>query len=105
MDRSEALLEAGQVRLRPILMTSLSLIFGVLPLALAIGPGAEMRAPMARAVIGGMVSATFLTLIVVPVVYSILDDFVTSKLFRSTFGISKKGGTEKGGKDVTDKEE
>ncbi|MBD3170781.1 MAG: MMPL family transporter [candidate division Zixibacteria bacterium] len=103
IERNQALLEAGQVRLRPILMTSLSLIFGVLPLALAIGPGAEMRAPMARAVIGGMISSTFLTLIVVPVVYSILDDVVNSRIIRAIFGISKKEGTDKGDKDVIDK--
>ncbi|MBP1733056.1 MAG: efflux pump, family, inner and outer membrane protein [Deltaproteobacteria bacterium] len=50
------------------------MIFGMLPLALAIGAGAEMRAPMARAVIGGLITSTFLTLLVVPVVYTILDD-------------------------------
>ncbi len=72
--RFDAILESGPIRLRPILMTTLATIFGVLPLALGIGPGAEFRAPMARAVIGGMISSTMLTLIVVPVVYSLLDD-------------------------------
>jgi HAE1 family hydrophobic/amphiphilic exporter-1 len=76
VDRSTAILEAGPIRLRPILMTALATVFGVLPLALGIGPGAEMRAPMARAVIGGMASSTVLTLIVVPIVYSIIDDIV-----------------------------
>ena len=56
-------------------MTTLAMIFGMLPLAMAIGAGSEMRAPMARAVIGGLVTSTLLTLLVVPVVYSILDDF------------------------------
>jgi HAE1 family hydrophobic/amphiphilic exporter-1 len=56
-------------------MTTLAMIFGMLPLALAIGQGAEMRAPMARAVIGGLVTSTLLTLVVVPVVYTLLDDF------------------------------
>jgi HAE1 family hydrophobic/amphiphilic exporter-1 len=73
--RREALVAAGRTRLRPILMTTLAMIFGMLPLALGLGQGAEMRAPMGRAVIGGLVTSTVLTLIVVPVVYSILDDF------------------------------
>jgi HAE1 family hydrophobic/amphiphilic exporter-1 len=75
MDRTEAIITAGRTRLRPILMTTLAVIFGMLPLALAIGAGAEMRAPMARAVIGGLITSTFLTLLVVPVMYSVLDDF------------------------------
>jgi hydrophobic/amphiphilic exporter-1 (mainly G- bacteria), HAE1 family len=74
MNRTEAIVTAGRTRLRPIMMTSLAMIFGMVPLALALGPGAEMRAPMARAVIGGLITSTFLTLIVVPVVYSVLDD-------------------------------
>ncbi len=74
MDRRTALVTAGRTRLRPIMMTTLAMIFGMLPLALAIGQGAEMRAPMARAVIGGLVTSTLLTLIVVPVVYTLLDD-------------------------------
>lgn len=76
MDRRSAILKAGPIRLRPILMTTFATIFGVLPLALALGPGAEFRAPMARAVIGGMISSTLLTLVVVPVMYSLLDDAV-----------------------------
>jgi multidrug efflux pump subunit AcrB len=72
--RRDAILAAGPIRLRPILMTTLATIFGVLPLALGFGPGAELRAPMARAVIGGLVSSTVLTLVVVPVVYTLLDD-------------------------------
>ncbi len=74
MDRTEAVITAGRTRLRPIMMTSLAMIFGMLPLALALGAGAEMRAPMARAVIGGLVTSTILTLLVVPVVYTVLDD-------------------------------
>ncbi|MCP4705960.1 MAG: efflux RND transporter permease subunit [candidate division Zixibacteria bacterium] len=76
MSRSEAILDAGPIRLRPIMMTTISLIFGVLPLALGLGPGAEMRAPMARAVIGGMTSSTLLTLVVVPIVYTVMDDII-----------------------------
>jgi HAE1 family hydrophobic/amphiphilic exporter-1 len=73
LGRNEALIKAGSTRLRPIVMTTLAMIFGMLPLALAIGAGAEMRAPMARAVIGGLITSTLLTLIVVPVVYTYLD--------------------------------
>jgi HAE1 family hydrophobic/amphiphilic exporter-1 len=73
LDRDAALVKAGSTRLRPIVMTTLAMIFGMLPLAFAIGAGAEMRAPMARAVIGGLITSTLLTLIVVPVVYTYLD--------------------------------
>jgi len=72
--RRDALLMAGRIRLRPIIMTTVAMIFGMLPLALAIGSGAEARAPMARAVIGGLITSTILTLFVVPVVYTLLDD-------------------------------
>ena len=74
MERTEAVILAGRTRLRPIMMTTLAMIFGMLPLALALGAGAEMRAPMARAVIGGLLTSTILTLLVVPVVYTLLDD-------------------------------
>jgi HAE1 family hydrophobic/amphiphilic exporter-1 len=73
LDRHAALIKAGSTRLRPIVMTTLAMIFGMLPLAFAVGAGAEMRAPMARAVIGGLITSTLLTLIVVPVVYTFLD--------------------------------
>jgi HAE1 family hydrophobic/amphiphilic exporter-1 len=81
MSRHEALLRAGTTRLRPIVMTTLAMIFGMLPLAFAIGAGAEMRAPMARAVIGGLITSTLLSLLVVPVVYTFLDDFRLSWLW------------------------
>ena len=74
MDRRTALITAGRTRLRPIMMTTSAMIFGMLPLFFALGEGAEMRAPMARAVVGGLITSTLLTLIVVPVVYTILDD-------------------------------
>ena len=77
----QALLQAGTTRLRPIVMTTLAMIFGMLPLAFAIGAGAEMRAPMARAVIGGLITSTLLSLLVVPVVYTFLDDFRPSMLW------------------------
>ncbi|MBI1983619.1 MAG: efflux RND transporter permease subunit, partial [Acidobacteria bacterium] len=71
--RARALVRAAQVRFRPIIMTTLAMIFGMMPLAFEIGAGSEMRAPMARAVIGGLITSTLLTLIVVPVVYTFLD--------------------------------
>jgi HAE1 family hydrophobic/amphiphilic exporter-1 len=71
--RDEALVKAGSTRLRPIVMTTLAMIFGMLPSAFVIGSGAELRAPMARAVIGGLITSTLLTLVVVPVVYTYLD--------------------------------
>ncbi|OKH30716.1 cation transporter [[Phormidium ambiguum] IAM M-71] len=75
MDRKEAILTAGPVRLRPIMMTTVSTILGMLPLALNLGAGSELRSPMAIAIAGGLVSSTILSLIVVPVVYTLLDDF------------------------------
>jgi HAE1 family hydrophobic/amphiphilic exporter-1 len=72
-DRTTALIEAGAVRLRPIMMTTLAMIFGMLPIALALGEGGGFRAPMARAVIGGLITSTMLTLLVVPVVYTYFD--------------------------------
>jgi len=72
--RADALLRAAEVRLRPILMTTLAMVFGMLPLAVGVGEGSEQRAPLAHAVIGGVVASTLLTLLVVPVLYSLLDD-------------------------------
>jgi HAE1 family hydrophobic/amphiphilic exporter-1 len=74
MDRRTALITAGRTRLRPIMMTTSAMIFGMLPLFFALGKGAEFRAPMARAVVGGLITSTLLTLVVVPVVYTFLDD-------------------------------
>ena len=72
--RTDALLLAARVRLRPILMTTLAMIFGMLPLAFAITEGSEQRAPMGQAVIGGVITSSLLTLVVVPVVYCYMDD-------------------------------
>ena len=72
MSRDEALLTAGPIRLRPILMTTLSLILGMTPVALGLGAGGSFRAPMAIAVIGGLITSTLLTLIVVPTFYNLL---------------------------------
>ena len=80
LSRDEALLKAGPVRLRPILMTTAAMIFGMLPVAIGMGEGAEMRSPMAICVIGGLATSTFLTLLVVPVVYSLLDRFASKKV-------------------------
>jgi len=74
LPRAEALLLAARVRLRPILMTTLAMIFGMVPLAFAISEGSEQRAPMGQAVIGGVITSSLLTLVVVPVVYCYLDD-------------------------------
>ena len=68
----DALLQAGQIRLRPIIMTTAAMVFGMLPLALALNDGGEIQAPMGRAIIGGLLTSTLLTLVVVPVIYSYL---------------------------------
>ncbi|SET59112.1 hydrophobic/amphiphilic exporter-1, HAE1 family [Natronincola peptidivorans] len=75
MERAEAIRKAGPIRLRPILMTSLTTVLGLIPLALGIGEGAEQQAPMAITVIGGLSFATLLTLVFIPVVYTLFDDF------------------------------
>ena len=73
-ERGAALLEAAHVRLRPILMTTLAMVFGMVPLAFGMAEGSEQRAPMGQAVIGGIITSSLLTLVVVPVVYTYLDD-------------------------------
>jgi HAE1 family hydrophobic/amphiphilic exporter-1 len=78
----DSLVEAGVVRLRPILMTTAAMVFGMLPVALALSEGGETRAPMAVCVIGGLITSTMLTLVVVPVVYSLTDAVLSSRLFR-----------------------
>jgi len=78
MERAEALLLAARVRLRPILMTTLAMIFGMVPLAFAMTEGSEQRAPMGQAVIGGVITSSLLTLVVVPVVYCYLDDLAAA---------------------------
>ena len=74
MSKTDALLRAGPVRLRPILMTALSTIAGMIPVAIGLGAGSETRSPMATAIVGGLVTSTILTLVVIPVVYSLMDD-------------------------------
>ncbi len=85
LDRTPALVKAGATRLRPILMTTLAMIFGMVPVAFAVSEGSEFRSPMGQAVIGGLITSTLLTLFVVPVVYSIIDDFSFRKLFAFVF--------------------
>jgi hydrophobic/amphiphilic exporter-1 (mainly G- bacteria), HAE1 family len=82
--RLDALLEAGPVRLRPILMTTAAMIFGMLPVALALSEGSEMRAPMAVAVIGGLITSTLLTLVVIPVAYTLIDSIAEKTLGHAT---------------------
>ena len=82
--RTEALLLAAKVRLRPILMTTLAMIFGMIPLAFALTEGSEQRAPMGQAVIGGVITSSLLTLVVVPVTYCFMDDL--AQWFKRKFG-------------------
>ncbi len=74
LSRPDAILKAGPTRLRPILMTTFAMIFGMIPVAFSLGEGSEFRSPMGQAVIGGLITSTFLTLFIVPVVYSLFDD-------------------------------
>ncbi|MFA6413334.1 MAG: efflux RND transporter permease subunit, partial [Syntrophales bacterium] len=75
LSRRDAILEAGPVRLRPILMTTFAMVFGMLPVAMGLGEGAETRSPMGVAVIGGLLTSLFLTLIVVPAAYDLFEDW------------------------------
>jgi len=73
MGKIEALKKAGRVRLRPILMTTSTTVLGLLPMAIGLGEGSELRTPMALTVIGGLIVSTVLTLVIIPTVYSVLD--------------------------------
>jgi hydrophobic/amphiphilic exporter-1 (mainly G- bacteria), HAE1 family len=84
MTRKDAILQAGPVRLRPILMTTFAMIFGMMPIAIGIGEGAETRAPMALATIGGLLTSLLLTLIVVPVAYDLFDELQMKLIKRGT---------------------
>jgi len=79
---TDALLGAGQVRLRPIVMTTAAMIGGMLPLAVGLGDGGEQQAPMGRAIIGGVITSTLLTLVVVPVIYTYLDGWAQRRIAR-----------------------
>lgn len=78
LSKEDAILKAGPTRLHPILMTTLAMIFGMLPIAASHGPGSETRAPMALAIIGGLITSMFLTLVIVPVVYTLTEDTIAS---------------------------
>ena len=91
-ERSDALLEAAKVRLRPILMTTLAMIFGMVPLAFALTEGSEQRAPMGQAVIGGVITSSLLTLVVVPVTYCYLDDL--AQWFKRKLGSKPQGSVK-----------
>jgi HAE1 family hydrophobic/amphiphilic exporter-1 len=82
MAMNEALVQAGRLRLRPILMTTAAMVFGMLPVALALGEGGELRAPMAVCVIGGLITSTLLTLVVVPVVYTLFEALANNPLVK-----------------------
>jgi HAE1 family hydrophobic/amphiphilic exporter-1 len=82
LSRREAILQAGPVRLRPILMTTFAMVFGMLPVALGIGEGADLRAPMGITLIGGLLTSLFLTLAVVPAAYDIFDDWKENMIRR-----------------------
>ena len=86
LDRNAALLLAARVRLRPILMTTLAMVFGMVPLAFALTEGSEVRAPMGQAVIGGFITSSLLTLVVVPVVYCYMDDL--ANWLKRLFGVA-----------------
>jgi HAE1 family hydrophobic/amphiphilic exporter-1 len=88
MDRRSAVMKAGPTRLRPVMMTTLTTILGMLPLASGIGEGAEMEAPLATVIIGGLTISTLLTLVVIPVLYTLMDDFglFLRRIFRKDRG-------------------
>src|SRR5665213_52056 len=90
----EALIEAGRVRLRPILMTTFALIAGMIPVALGFGEGADFRAPLGRAVIGGVITSTLLTLIVIPTFYEILDEWREGLIHKFARGKSVAGARD-----------
>jgi HAE1 family hydrophobic/amphiphilic exporter-1 len=98
LSRFDALVEAGPVRLRPILMTTFAMVFGMAPIAFGISEGSEFRAPMGQAVIGGLITSTILTLFIVPVVYSLLDDLETKFLSGWTSALTRQNIFKKSSK-------
>ncbi len=87
---AEAVLSAGQIRMRPIIMTTAAMVFGMLPLALALDEGGELQAPMGRAIIGGVITSTLLTLVVVPVIYAYIEQWVG--FFKTRLDGNSRGG-------------
>jgi multidrug efflux pump subunit AcrB len=86
---AEAVLSAGQIRMRPIIMTTAAMVFGMLPLALALDEGGELQAPMGRAIIGGVITSTLLTLVVVPVIYAYIEQWVA--FFKTRLDAGSRG--------------
>jgi multidrug efflux pump len=97
---TEAVVEAASIRLRPILMTSFSTVFGILPIAIGFGAGAESRRPLGIVVVGGVMFATFLTLLLVPVVYSYLARLTSAKRVIDAEDEQEKTPLEVGGEPV-----
>jgi predicted RND superfamily exporter protein len=87
---AEAVLSAGQIRMRPIIMTTAAMVFGMFPLALALDEGGELQAPMGRAIIGGVITSTLLTLVVVPVIYAYIEQWVG--FFKTRLDDNSRGG-------------
>lgn len=96
LERNQALREAAATRLRPILMTSTAMVLGMVPVALSLGAGSEWRAPMAHATIGGLITSTLLTLVVVPVIYTLLDDVTQRRRTKRFPTVSAVDDTEVG---------
>ena len=97
LPRREAIIQAGAIRLRPIMMTTLALIAGMLPVALGLGEGAEFRAPLGRAVIGGVITSTLLTLVVIPTFYEIMDEWREKIVEKLGFAKHQAGHAVTGG--------
>jgi HAE1 family hydrophobic/amphiphilic exporter-1 len=97
LSRREAIIQAGAIRLRPIMMTTLALIAGMLPVALGLGEGAEFRAPLGRAVIGGVITSTLLTLVVIPTFYEIMDEWREKIVEKLGFAKHQAGHAATGG--------
>jgi HAE1 family hydrophobic/amphiphilic exporter-1 len=94
----EALIEAGRIRLRPIMMTTLALVAGMIPVAIGYGEGADFRAPLGRAVIGGVIASTVLTLVVIPTVYEIMEEWrerLLSRFRRPAAVVTAEGREER----------
>jgi HAE1 family hydrophobic/amphiphilic exporter-1 len=94
----DAILQAGRVRLRPIVMTTVTTVLGLTPMALGLGRGSDLRAPLAIAVIGGLISATALTLVVVPVAYDLIEEGRVK--FREMVGMGISAGEAGGSSDT-----
>jgi HAE1 family hydrophobic/amphiphilic exporter-1 len=106
LPKQEALIQAGLKRLRPILMTSLTTILALLPMAIGLGEGAELRAPLAITVIGGLLAATALTLVVIPVVYSVLDPRPLAERVEASPAAARPGPLRVGfGSEIPDRSE